>query len=304
VKRSLSTFIIELAAKNSSLHLCVLQLKSPPKGKDLERAVRLLQEALLQNDSALKGGKFTVEVNKILVLNRTRHEVDVYVVTNPGTQYESVVLFECKDWNKSVSKNEVMNLKEKVDLLGANRGILVAHNLSKDAESLLAGYNRIRFQRCSQDFRQLLGLDILHTVHDPVRILASVTSRTPNQTLPPNFLHGICRWRDRISLFEAVARQRVDRLVFEDQRQSAARYSTESEHWFEAHEVLDFDVGEFFIGEVEIARLQMSVAYFVSVMKATPRYQCSIDGAGQVHFFEFHSAKFPESRFSLEVIFT
>src|SRR6185369_14859246 len=66
-------------------------------GKALERAVHLIQETLLKNDPTLKGGNFTIELNKHITVDGTRHEIDVYVTAHPGTKYESIVLFECKD---------------------------------------------------------------------------------------------------------------------------------------------------------------------------------------------------------------
>lgn len=51
-------------------------------------------------------------------------------VTQAGTRYESIVLFECKDWKRPVSENEMMNLNGKVEVFGATRGVLVTPRIS------------------------------------------------------------------------------------------------------------------------------------------------------------------------------
>jgi hypothetical protein len=61
-------------------------------GKLLEKAVRLIQETLLENNPKLKGGQFTIELNKRPTVGGAHHEADVCVVTQPGTSYESITL--------------------------------------------------------------------------------------------------------------------------------------------------------------------------------------------------------------------
>src|SRR5258708_1558325 len=88
--------------------------KRERKGTALERAVALIQRSMLAAEPALTGADFTVEANKIVTVNGVRHEVDVLVTIRRGSTYETTHLFECKDWNKPVGKNEVIVLGEKV----------------------------------------------------------------------------------------------------------------------------------------------------------------------------------------------
>ncbi len=168
--------------------------KEKRSGKPLEKAVRTIQEILLKNDPKLKGGRFTIELNKRLTVGNAQHEIDVYVVTQPGTRYESVVLFECKDWKKAVSKNEIMNLNAKVELFGATRGVLIAPRISKDAEGILTEYKRVKYRKCSQDLRGIFGIDVVHSAHDPLKTTARVTKRNLTDQFPPDQLNAICSW--------------------------------------------------------------------------------------------------------------
>src|SRR5579884_2636576 len=92
--------------------------KSIEKGHSLERAVSLIQEAILKADPQLQGAEFSIERNKTFVIDGVRHEVDVWVETHPKSHYHSSFLFECKNWQSPVGKNEVIILSEKVKVLG------------------------------------------------------------------------------------------------------------------------------------------------------------------------------------------
>src|SRR5260370_28947987 len=99
--------------------------KNKIKGNALEKAVRLIQEAILSSDPSIAGTKFSIEVNKTVTVSGVRHEIDVLVTTVPGSSYASTHLFECKNWAKPVGKNEVIVLTDKVKALNASRGFMV-----------------------------------------------------------------------------------------------------------------------------------------------------------------------------------
>jgi hypothetical protein len=109
--------------------------KSHEKGRSLENAVRFIQQTILESDPILKGTKFSIETNKIVVIAGVRNELDVYIKTLAGSHYESSWVFECKNWKKPVGKNEVIVLAKKIDSVGANRGFLVARRFSRDARA-------------------------------------------------------------------------------------------------------------------------------------------------------------------------
>lgn len=268
----------------------------------MENAVHRIQEALLESDPALKGGRFTIEVNKRITVAKTRHEVDVYVVTQPGTSYESIVIFECKDWKKPVSKNEIMNLKEKVEILGATRGVMVGHRLSKDAEELLKGYPRVRFLRCNHDIKSVLQVNALHIVHDPQRITVKVTPRDPTQTFPENLKECLFHWAGRTSMLQALAYERVEALASEDKTNERSKYQAEGSHWQHRSDLLQFGPGEFSLSGIEVAAVETEVTFSISVLKHSPAYVCCIDGEGNVASFEIKHPDFPGRKLDLDLV--
>jgi hypothetical protein len=117
--------------------------KNKEKGNALEKAVKLIQETILKSDPKFAGTEFTIETNVVKIISGVRHEMDVLVKTHPSSQYEATWIFECKNWNEPVGKNEVIIFSEKIKVLGASRGFLVAKNLTKDAEAQVKLDNRL-----------------------------------------------------------------------------------------------------------------------------------------------------------------
>ncbi len=54
--------------------------KNKEKGDILEKAVSLIQDAILKSDPKFAGTKFTIETNKIDTSTGVRHEIDVLIL--------------------------------------------------------------------------------------------------------------------------------------------------------------------------------------------------------------------------------
>jgi hypothetical protein len=108
------------------------------KGRALERAVEAIERTILRSFEALKESAFTVQARKVLSAGGVRHEIDIWVQVNLARGYGSVFIFECKNWNDKVGKNEVIVLSEKIDAAHAQRGFLVAKAFTQDAEAQAA----------------------------------------------------------------------------------------------------------------------------------------------------------------------
>lgn len=273
-------------------------------GKPLENAVRLIQQSILKNQPNLKDGEFTIEANKRVTVKGTRHELDLFVVRHPGTPYEASFVFECKDWKKPVSKNEVIILEAKVNAIAATRGILVAREISKDAAALIEANQRLQFHRCSESIWPLLSTEIVHTVHDPFAHTARVTPQTSSMPLPTNFVDAVCQWGNRIAPFRVIADEQLKELVRYDQQARGYLYKSEGTHWFQGLRRIEFEPGECTVGGVELAVLEIIARYFVRVAVTLPKYRFSIDGQGQVHTFELRDQDFPTGQLDIQLVLT
>lgn len=103
------------------------------KGNVLEEAVKAIEHTILQSTSGLEKDAFLLVSKKIVIVEGVRHEIDVWAEIDHGKGYKSIFIFECKNWESSVGKNEIIVFSEKIDAVQANRGFFVAKSLTKDA---------------------------------------------------------------------------------------------------------------------------------------------------------------------------
>ena len=113
------------------------------KGDALEDAVRGIESAILRASPALAEGTFEIESKKIVVANAVRHEIDLYVTVRLGPGYDSVFVFECKNWESGVSKNDIIVFSEKIRATRAQTGFFVAKDYSRDAVAQATQDHRI-----------------------------------------------------------------------------------------------------------------------------------------------------------------
>ena len=112
------------------------------KGHALEIAVQTIEAVILASSPSLCGQPFNIERRKTIKVGGVHHEIDIYV--NVGAAgYESIFIFECKNWESPVGKNDPIILSEKIKAAVAQRGYLVAKEFTKDALAQAAQDPRI-----------------------------------------------------------------------------------------------------------------------------------------------------------------
>jgi Restriction endonuclease len=104
-------------------------------GRDLERAVELI-ESLILRAHGTPPQKVTIEAQKRVRTAGVPDEIDLFVQVQVAPGYESIVLFECKDWKKPVGKKDVDGFKAKMTRLRASAGYLVARRFTAGAKAL------------------------------------------------------------------------------------------------------------------------------------------------------------------------
>jgi hypothetical protein len=105
------------------------------KGNALEQAVESIERYILNHSPSLKEKPFLIESKKIINVNGVRHEIDIFVTIDHGDGYRSIFIFECKNWQDSVGKNELIIFAEKITASQAQHGYFVAKSFTKDAEA-------------------------------------------------------------------------------------------------------------------------------------------------------------------------
>lgn len=280
--------------------------RTSQKGRGLERAVRFIQETLLKSDPKLKGIEFTIEANKIAHISGVRHEIDLFVQTLPGSQFESAWIFECKDWKEPVGKNEVIILGEKVDALGASRGFLVARKITKHAEAQLKLDTRLTFIPCTDEFLSPLNsLELVHSEHELFPISISVKQRGILPTEHPKDLDWkdkICRVDTKIVDFLSFFKPHVDEMIARDRNENSARYRNEGTHFGGMATLIGFEKGGFMIGDVDVENLEIAVRFWVHVRRRKLISKFELKGQGRAFSFEPLNDVIPGKAIQIDVV--
>ncbi len=103
------------------------------KGDALEDAVRMIEMVILDADPYSEDSPITIEPKKIVVVEGVKHEIDIYITINNGKGYTSTFIFECKNWQDKVDKNEIIIFARKVADVRATKGFFVARRFTTDA---------------------------------------------------------------------------------------------------------------------------------------------------------------------------
>ena len=137
------------------------------KGDALEVAVAAIEHVILLNSPTLKGTP-QFERKKRINVGGVHHEIDLYLTIDSGAGYKSIFIFECKNWQDAVPKNEIIVFSKKILDSSAAMGFFVAKSYTADAIAAAKLDQRI----------------VLYTAveHDPTKEAVEFYCRFPNMT--------------------------------------------------------------------------------------------------------------------------
>jgi hypothetical protein len=113
------------------------------KGNELEKAVQAIEGAILSQAPGFVEGTFALQGKKIIRHGGVRHEIDIYVSARLPAGYEATFIFECKNWERKVGKNDIIVFDEKSAATSAQRGFFVAKSFTRDARARAAKSERM-----------------------------------------------------------------------------------------------------------------------------------------------------------------
>jgi hypothetical protein len=256
------------------------------KGNALEATVAAIEQHILGTSPALREKTFLIESKKIFTtVAGVHHEIDIFVTIDVGGGYESVFIFECKNWEDAVGKNEIIIFAEKIDATRAQDGYFVAKSFTKDACSQAATNQRIRLVEASEHEPTTAPLPFgFHSlIMTPVHAEATFHKRDGGTQLKTidvatavAKLRGelidlrgyLCKWA------EDAASQ--DALSFRSERYPEGDYerSTEAKREFAERELT--------IDGMEIAWAETSVRYKATVVRPAVVSYFEVQSRGRV----------------------
>jgi len=92
------------------------------KGDALHDAVLSIESHILRTSPFLNEKNFKIETKKIVRFDGVHHEIDIYVTVDSAPDYSAIFIFECKNWQKSVGKTEIIDFIEKIKAVSAAHG--------------------------------------------------------------------------------------------------------------------------------------------------------------------------------------
>ena len=137
------------------------------KGRELERAVQAIEAVILKSSPALCEQPFRIEARKRINVGGVHHEIDIFGTVEAAKGYTSTFIFECKNWEAAVGKNDIIVFSEKINAVSAQRGYFVAKAFTKDAAA-----------QAEKDLRITL---LTATEHDPA---STITPESFHITAP------------------------------------------------------------------------------------------------------------------------
>lgn len=104
------------------------------KGDKLQKAVESIEELIVSTNPSFINAKKIVIDRKKIIKGRIRHEIDLYVKVDLADRYEAIFIFECKNWDKKVGKNEIILFSKKIQVTDAQKGFFIAKGFTKYAK--------------------------------------------------------------------------------------------------------------------------------------------------------------------------
>lgn len=244
---------------------------SKEKGDVLERAVRSIEHAILSAAPGLAKDTFLIESNKIIVVDGVRHEIDILVQIDHGSSYRSIYIFECKNWESRVSKNEIIIFSEKVASTHAQKGFFVARSYTKDAAAQAKKDQRLTLLEAAEHDVDNMPIPFhFHFVqkqdqHGLIMALQpGVNCETATQ-LSIDLKTAECLMESRPLNLEKYAIDWIN--VCADRRLNTFGSDTlpEGKYPLEAHDEREFGNGQLYLDGREVEKLILKVSFAVTV---------------------------------------
>lgn len=257
------------------------------KGDALERAVQLLETFILGTNSATKEATVTIEPKKIIDDNSVKHEIDIYITVDPGNGYESVYIFECKNWEQKVGKNEIIVFSEKIDVTRAAKGFFVAKSFTSDAEARAKQDKRITLLTATNDFGTSTSLVANFSINTDVDSYANFIYRPDVTVKQPTLTNeSFALYRNEHLLLRTVNEIIRQRLIDATMQRAPADAFFEDAGGYRITQSVLFQPQELVIEGCEIYRVDMTVTWKTRIIRPTIVSKFDIKTRGRVITYE------------------
>src|SRR6266487_3738665 len=154
--------------------------KAQKKGDELEDAVHMIETVILRSNPNTKEATLTIATKRRVTVQGVRSEIDVYVSVELGNGLELIYIFECRNREEPVSKDDITVFNDKIQEVGAQKGYFVAKKYGRDASNKAKRYQRIELLKATDEFEALpFVVAHFHYVHHtPLHVNLSFVMQT------------------------------------------------------------------------------------------------------------------------------
>lgn len=201
-------------------------------------------------------------------------------------------IFECKNWQDAVGKNEIIIFFEKIDAAQAQRGFFVAKSFTADADA-----------QAKKDARMEL---LTVKEHDPASYILPFAYQST--FLKPNHIRGLFRKKGsdgkntmkvdpltadiKIKGFDGTFQQYMDIWVQLAMNESMLTFPSgkvaDGLYDRETHSEKQFGDEEFFLDGNEIEAVTIDITFEITLVRPAAKTVFDVGGRGRVVTFEAH----------------
>ncbi len=245
--------------------------KAQKKGDDLEKAVQLIETYILGNNPATKEAIVTIEPKKIVVVKGVKHEIDIYITIDYGKGYKAYFIFECKNREKKVGKDEIIVFSRKIDVVHAQKGYFVAKSFTRDAIAQAEQDDRIELLTATEELDTSLPLIAnFHIISNTVLDSHSNFVLRHSELFKPGttYTHeSAVHYRNEDLLLRTFNERMQHKIVNEVMRKVPGDVVGKGAYTYTKTQTLLFQPQELTIEGQEIYRVDMTVTWQTNIVR-------------------------------------
>jgi len=259
------------------------------KGDALEDAVRMVEMVILGADPSAIDSPIKIERKKIIIVQGVRHEIDIYITITNGKGYISTFIFETKNWQAKIDKDEIIVFAQKVRDVRASQGYFIAKR-----------FTRYAIAQAKRDGIELLTADDVIDVLPPFlndfcirgnNIISPETTINVNVVAPgpekqgylPGYnIESFVRYKEEGLLLGKLVERLQHQIINDYMNQLPQSASKSEKQRYKTIKSMRFSPGELFIEGLECQEIQFHIVWETRLIRPVITSTFDIKTRGRV----------------------
>jgi hypothetical protein len=269
-------------------------MQARKKGTDLERAIALIEKAILNAVPELSDKSYKIYSRRIIVVDGVKHEIDIWVEFDIGGGYKSIFIFEAKNWANKIGKNHLIIFSKKIEISQAQRGFFVVKSLTKYAKAAAKLDRRITVLKVKENF---ISSDIISNFHNIVRDMSKMIANLEfiPQTLisePPGNVRAIDGQKatvllngTAISCMEYLIK-RINETIDEHLNHLPTHAFPDGVYRYDLEKEILVAPDHLLVNDIEIGKIVLRLSYQLEVVRPAIVSKYEVETRGRIYNFD------------------